>query len=101
MIPDWIELPDSPHESGTDRDGFLSYAKEWHALTIGFGAGLAAATTGRWELLAVIAALALGVGGASKVSDLVARNVKKEPWYALGGLIFGALLGIAASGLHL
>jgi hypothetical protein len=92
-----MSLPDAPTEDGTERDGFLSYAKEWHALAIGFGAGLAGSATGRWELLAVVAMLALGLGGASRVSKTVAINVKKEPWYALGGLIFGAVLGIAAT----
>jgi len=93
------ELPDGPTEESTDRDGVLSYAKEWHALFIGLGAGLAAATTGRYELLALVATIALGIGGASEASAPVAKNVKKEPWYALAGLLIGAILGHAITAL--
>jgi len=28
-----------PSEEDTDRNGFLSYSGEWHALTVGFGMG--------------------------------------------------------------
>ena len=33
-------IPDKPNEEDTERDGFLSYAGEWHALTIGVYRGL-------------------------------------------------------------
>jgi len=32
--------PDSPEEDDTERDGFLSYAAEWHALSLGLYDGL-------------------------------------------------------------
>lgn len=32
--------PDAPTESDSERDGFLSYAGEWHAFTIGMYSGV-------------------------------------------------------------
>jgi len=34
------DLPDEPNESDTKRDGFLSYAAEWHAAAHGFYDGM-------------------------------------------------------------
>lgn len=38
-------LPDSPTESGTDRNGLLSYAGEWHGLAVGAFLGVLAGAT--------------------------------------------------------
>lgn len=92
-----MNLPDAPTEDETARDGLLSYAKEWHALIIGFGAGLTAGLTARYELAGIVAAVALGVRGASKTSAPVARNLAKEPWYAFGGLVLGLMAGMILS----
>lgn len=35
-----MSIPDKASESDTDRDGFLSYAAEWHAFSIGLYDGM-------------------------------------------------------------
>lgn len=37
---DGLDIPDGATEDETERDGFLSYAGEWHALLSGVGAGI-------------------------------------------------------------
>lgn len=96
MTSDGIELPDGATEEETSRDGFLSYAVEWHALAVGLAAGLAAGATGSFEILGVIVAVTVGIR-AAPVKPL--RQLKREPWYALGGVVIGFLIGLAASGL--
>jgi hypothetical protein len=89
-----MEVPDASTEAGTDRDGVLSYAGEWHALIVGLAAGFVALQTGFEMLLVVVAAAALGIeagkraGSTSTVKAL--GEVRREPWYALGGLLVGA-----------
>jgi hypothetical protein len=89
------DLPDEPTEEASERDGFLSYAVEVHALGLGVGAGMTAALTGRWEIVGVTGSVALGVGGAAVSSAPVARNITREPWYFLGGLAVGLVAGAA------
>lgn len=92
--------PDAPTERASERDGFLSYASEWHSLTIGAGAGLIGGLTfgtpmqavGLTAMLAVVA-VALGLKAAEKLRSSVTAEVKKEPWYALAGVIGLFLLG--------
>jgi hypothetical protein len=81
-----IELPDATNESGTERDGVLSYAGEWHALLVGLSVGLVAAVTGQVLLLGVVAAVALGLEAGKRKSKALGE-VHREPWYALGGLL--------------
>lgn len=94
-----LELPDAAEESGTDRDGVLSYAGEWHALFVGLAAGMVAILTGQYGLLLAVAAAALGIEGLARAGKI--RNVKavgeirREPWYALAGLVLGAVIGAA------
>lgn len=94
-------LPDGPTEASTSRDGVLSYAGEWHALVIGAGAGLAAAATGTWVLVVVVAGASLGLEVARRSPSTVEKGtlpwvgeVRKEPWYALGGLLAGVPIGL-------
>jgi len=85
----------APSESESARDGLLSYAVEWHALTLGLAVGLAAGLTQRWELVGIAVAIVLGVRAApGKLSQL-----RREPWYALGGLVIGIVATIAMMAL--
>ena len=92
--------PDAPTERASERDGFLSYASEWHSLTIGAGAGLVGGLTygtsmqpvGLTAVLAVVA-VALGLKAATKLRSSVTAEIRKEPWYAIGGVIGLFLLG--------
>jgi len=103
----WLirNAPDGAREQDTPRGGFLSYAGEWHSLAVGLGAGIAAGTTGRWELAAVVVALALGMeAGKVKGADPsapVVGEVRREPWYGLGGVVIGVVFGVLVSGTSL
>ena len=80
----------APSESKSKRDGLLSYAVEWHAVIIGLAVGVTAGLTQRWELAGIAVGLVLGIRAApGKLSQL-----RREPWYALGGLVIGLGAGI-------
>ena len=83
-----VELPDGPTEESTERDGVLSYSKEWHALALGVLAVLA--DRGRDPLAAVafVATVALGL----QVAQGPVSQAASEPWYALAGLVLGLVL---------
>lgn len=75
-----MPLPDEPDESDTARDGFLSYAAEWHAFTHGVYNGMKS-----WR--------------ARPKEIPENRDVQKEPHYYKGGYVLGTILQglIAAS----
>lgn len=83
-------LPDGYKESDTERDGFLSYAAEWHAFSHGFYDGMTTRPR-RW----------------SKHEKPDNKDVKKEPHYYKGGFVLGsgvqigAIVGLTAGGLSL
>lgn len=60
---------DAPTEDESDRNGFLSYAAEWHAFSIGVYDGLKK---------------------VPKVPNN--RDVEKEPHYYKGGYVIGRIL---------
>lgn len=65
--------PDSPSEEDTERDGFLSYAAEWHALAHGVYDGMR-----NWR---------------ARPGDLPENDdVQAEPHYYKGGYVIGTLL---------
>lgn len=84
-------LPDGPTEESTERDGILSYSKEWHALIIGLVTGLFVGLSGSYEIGAFVSAIALGVKVAPSKK---LKQLRKEPWYALGGIGIGTVFGI-------
>jgi len=96
QLPDWLTGADAEHERDSQRDGAFSYSKENHAFVLGLGAGLLTGLTGRRDLAVVVAAVALGVR-AAPTGRL--KQLRKEPWYALGGLILGFLAGLLTSPL--
>jgi hypothetical protein len=88
-----IELPDAENESGTERDGVLSYAGEWHALLIGAAAGAVGIVTGQVAILGGVATVALGIEGGKRAGSKALSEVGREPWYALAGILAGLPLG--------
>lgn len=64
-------------EDETERDGFLSYRGEWHALTVGFYRGLTRLKP--W---------------ADSYKQVAQRydDVEAEPWYYQGGYVLGTML---------
>lgn len=102
-IKEWFKVHSRKTEAQTDRDGFLSYAGEFHALAIGLGIGMYAAISKDPELVKAMLAISLGLGGSSEAKRRV-RNaldkagveekgesaigeVVREPWYAAGGVM--------------
>lgn len=108
-----MEIPDpsAPSEEDTEYDGFLSYAAEWHALTIGMGVGLTAAllfALGFVDLAVLITTAIVFTALGMELEDYVltkkldldrkvVRDVSKEPWYAIGGVIIGWIGGVLIS----
>lgn len=85
----------SPTEDGSERGGLLSYAVEWHALAIGAAVGFAAVTTGQYQLAAGVIAVAFGLNRArTRVTEEVAFQIRREPWYFVGGLALGGALAV-------
>lgn len=69
-------LPDGANESDTERDGFLSYAAEWHALSLGVFDGMKT-----WRIR------------PKELRDH--PDVKAEKHYYTGGYVIGTLLQLA------
>lgn len=95
-------------ESQTPRDGFLSYAGEFHSLAIGLAVGGYAGLNDNPELAAAMIGVALGLATGSSAARRVKKalkmvgdggfrnalaEVKREPWYNLGGLVVGYTVG--------
>lgn len=93
-IPDVIEDAGAPTEADSERNGFLSYHAESHAVGVGLGIGLAAVATGniRWIGL-VWPAITTGLRGKNKEFAKILADVKQEPHYGVAGLAVGAVLG--------
>ncbi|MFT4921054.1 MAG: hypothetical protein ACI8XM_000247 [Haloarculaceae archaeon] len=81
-------IPEPGSESETSRDGVLSTLSEYHALILGLVVGYVALLTGAYGLLALTVAAALGAGALA--STAATSEIRKEPWYTLGGLAIGA-----------
>jgi len=78
-------------ESDRDRDGFLSYTAEWHALSVGLFAGITYAITGREAIAGVVAATVFGLREA-RTGHM--KDVRKEAGYTGGGFLFGVGAGV-------
>lgn len=68
-----MKLPDTLSEGDTDRNGFLSYAAEWHSFAIGFYDGMKT-----WR------------ARPGEMPDN--KDVQSEPHYYKGAYILGTLL---------
>lgn len=87
-------------ESETDRNGFLSYHAESHAVGVGAGLGFSYGATGdkQYAGLLLSAAVAGLRGHRDGAKSRVLNDVRQEPHYALGGFVLGALAGAVVSG---
>ena len=88
------EVPDSLHESGTERDGFLSYAAEFHAMLFGIAAGVMVAHNPEYfDLLVGLLATAFGVERVGRVIPQIKERylsqIRDEVHYFMGGAIVG------------
>lgn len=89
-------------ESDTNRDGFVSYPDEVHALGYGLAGGFIAGITygtgfqgvGIGVILAVVAT-ALGIKGMEKLSrSNVVTELHREPQYAVGFIPVGFAVAV-------
>lgn len=87
--------PDAPTEADSKRDGFLSYAAEWHGLAVGAFFGLVAAVTMN-EAVFVFAFLV--ISGKAKVSNPHLRDAAKETAYTGGGFVAAFGIVLASTG---
>lgn len=93
---EFIRSAGASSEADTTRGGFLSYAAETHALTMGLGAGVLAGATGNERLLGlVLAAVGAAWKGKRDGKRAIVADVVREPQYAVGGLVVGLLMGLA------
>lgn len=71
-----MTAPDAGSEKQTERDGFLSYAAEWHAFTHGVYDGAAEE----------------GLRPSEELPDV--EDIQEEPHYYKGGYIAGSVATI-------
>lgn len=86
--------PDGKNESDTERDGAFSYSGEWHAFSIGVAVGFAAVFPAP-KLKGFVFNVA-GLSGTSRSQAI--KEAKSESWYALGGVMFGAVIAVGIAG---
>ena len=80
-VAEFLAGADAASESGSERDGLLSYATEWHAAIIGLFTALSLGLPG----LALIVVTALGLKRWKQISNRKAvKELRKEPWYGIG-----------------
>jgi hypothetical protein len=90
----YIRQAGAKREQDTDRDGFLSYHAESHAVAVGAGAGFVAVATDETKLLgALLPAVTSGLRAKDREFGRILADVRQEPHYALGGLVLGAAVG--------
>lgn len=104
-VLDWFERRSAPTEEDTEYNGFLSYAGEFHALTIGLSVGASSAVLETPEVAATIVLVSLGVKGKDSVknrleSDVV-HEIRRESWYSCGGVGIGYGVGLLGKTLGL
>lgn len=91
----WVKAAGAPTEASHDRNGFLSYHAETHAVGMGVAAGYTAAAFSEASLLGIVYGTA--VHGRIRQSEgkrrRIIADVRQEPHYALGGVVVGGLLG--------
>jgi len=73
-------------EDGWRCNGALSTRSEWHAFILGIGAGLATLLSGSPWPAVVVLGMALG---AFVLPHPKLRELRREPWYAVGGVLIG------------
>lgn len=104
-LSNWAFRYSRKHEHQTDYDGFLSYAGEFHALTLGLATGFASIVAGEPKVAALVILATIGVRGSGTVARQLAKigkkredstalgELRREPWYAVGGVIIGVVGG--------
>ena len=85
------------HESGSERNGFLSYASETHAAGAGLGVGFTIAASGQLRYFGLVyQAVILGNRGDRLFEGRLFSDIRAEMHYFLAGLVAGAAFGLLA-----
>jgi hypothetical protein len=83
-------LPDDSDEDGDGRTGLLSTRKEWHTLSIGFGAGVYMGASGNVQKLgAALGILSSGSRANKGLKDKYIEQVQSELPYFVAGFVLG------------
>jgi len=98
LTPDFVGVVDAARERATERDGFLSYAGEFHALGVGALGAALFVVTGSAEVAAMLAAVVYGSG---KLASSHLRDARQETAYAALGAAVGTVIGVALRALDL
>lgn len=90
-------------EADSDYNGVFSYAGEYHAFIVGLSVGLVSGNLGTPEVALGLMAATLGLKGSEKLSRIIAADVavaeiRREPWYSIGGVVVGYLGSAVAFG---
>lgn len=88
---DWILEGGGGSESDTERDGFLSYSGEIHAVGIGASAGVLTAVTGNPAVALTFAALLFG---KQKYENKHLNDASKEAAYSGAAFTFIYLITV-------
>lgn len=93
----FIRQAGSPSEDSYDRDGFLSYHAEPHALGAGIGLGFMALAAGDLRVLGLLLELVLfGNRSERLLEPRLVGDILQERHYFLGGIVLGGLVGLLA-----
>lgn len=112
-IINWFKVYSRKEEEATERDGFLSYAGEFHALTIGIGLGIYSGFYKEPGVMAAVVGMSFGLGvagsaqrrlrkalekaGSPKELSSVIGEMRREPWYSVGGALIGFVMTAVAT----
>ena len=98
---DLLRRLSSAREAATERDGFLSYAGEFHAAVIGLGVGASSAVVQEPVVAASVVLATFGLRGAGRarrqlkkvgkpgIDESALNEIRREPWYATGATLAG------------
>ena len=89
----WVKSRSALHESDSKNDGAFSYSGEWHSFAVGAGVGFASVMPVP-KLKRFVFDHVLGLD-AEAPRTAALKEARREGWYALGGVLFGAVLAVA------
>jgi hypothetical protein len=93
----FVKAAGATSEAATDRNGFLSYHAETHALAMGMAAAFTAVAFNEASLLGIVYGAA--THGRIRQSEGKRRRIiadcKQEPHYALTGVVIGGVLAVS------
>lgn len=91
----FVKQAGAPSEEATERDGFLSYKSETHALGAGLGLGFMIGAAAELSVIGVILTFVLyGNRSDNFLSPVLIHDIRSELQYFIPGFAIGLTLGI-------